>query len=143
MHGRVVKRRCAAVDAQEASALRERGRAEARHFEELAATCEAAVLVAPGDDVLCRGRCDARDVREQGRARRVEIDADMVDGGLDDGIEGANELLLVDVVLVLADADGLRVDLDELGQRVLHAARDGDSTADRHVVLGQLFFREL
>ena len=143
MHGRVVERRRAAVDAQEARALRECGRAEARHFEELAASREAAVLVAPGDDVLRRGRRDACDVREECRARRVEIDANVVDGGFNDGIEGANELLLVDVVLVLADADGLRVDLDELGQWILHAACDGDGTANRDVVLGQFFLREL
>ena len=31
---------------------------------------------------------------------------------------------LIDVVLILADADGLRVDLDEFRQRVLQAARD-------------------
>ena len=39
----------------------------------------------------------------------------------------------VDVVLVLADADRLRVDLHQLGQRVLQPARDGDRAAQRHV----------
>ena len=35
------------------------------------------------------------------------------------------------VVLILADADGFRVDLHQLGERVLQAARDGDSAAQR------------
>ena len=124
MDGRVVERRLGAVDAQEARALREGRRAEARDLQELTPAREDAVLVAVGDDVLGRRRVDAGDVAQQGGRGRVEVDADVVDGGLDRRIEGARELLLVDIVLVLADADGLRVDLDELSQRVLHAARD-------------------
>ena len=44
---------------------------------------------------------------------------------LDHRVQGAFQLAAGDVVLVLADADGLRVDLDELGQRVLQPPRDG------------------
>ncbi len=40
-------------------------------------------------------------------------------------------------MLVLAHADGLRVDLDQLGQRVLEAAGDGDGAAQRHIKLGK------
>src|SRR4249919_3424511 len=43
-----------------------------------------------------------------------------------------------EVVLVLADADGFRIDLDELGQRILQPASDRDRTAQRHVEVGQL-----
>jgi hypothetical protein len=45
-------------------------------------------------------------------------------------------LHLVDVVLVLADADRLRVDLDQLGERILQAARDRHRAAQAHVELG-------
>ncbi len=45
---------------------------------------------------------------------------------------------LVDVVLVLADADGLRVDLHQLGERVHQAAADGDGAADGEVVVREL-----
>src|SRR5690606_40501332 len=41
------------------------------------------------------------------------------------------------VVLVLADADGLGIDLHQLGQRVLQAAGDGHGTAQRHVQVGE------
>ena len=40
-------------------------------------------------------------------------------------------------MLVLAHADGLRVDLDELGERVLQAARNGYGAAHGHIVVGQ------
>ena len=45
------------------------------------------------------------------------------------------------VVLVLADADRLRVDLDQLGQRVLQPAGDRDRAAQRDVQVGQLLRR--
>ena len=67
----------------------------------------------------------------------------MVDGGFHDGVECGGKLLLVHIVLVLADADGLRVDLHEFGEGILHAPRDGDGAANRHVVFGKLLFREL
>src|SRR5262249_55347586 len=43
-----------------------------------------------------------------------------------------------DVVLVQADADVLRVDLDEFAERVLQAPADGDGAAERGVVAGEL-----
>ena len=49
-----------------------------------------------------------------------------------------DSLVSDEVVLVLADADRLRVDLDQLGERVLQPAGDGDRAAQRHVQLGQL-----
>ncbi len=46
-----------------------------------------------------------------------------------------------DVVLVLADADALRIDLHQLGQRVLQPAGDRDRAADGDVQLGELLAR--
>ena len=67
----------------------------------------------------------------------------MVDGRLYDSVECGGKLLLIHIVLVLTDADGLRVDLHELGERILHAPRDGDGAANRHVVFRKLLLREL
>ena len=53
------------------------------------------------------------------------------------------ELRLVDVVLVLADADRLRIDPHELGERILQPPRDRDRAAQRHVEVGKLLRREL
>jgi len=47
----------------------------------------------------------------------------------------------VHVVLVLADADRLGLDLDQLGERILEPARDRDRTADRQIQLGKLLAR--
>ena len=40
-------------------------------------------------------------------------------------------------MLILADADGFRVDLHKLGERILQAARDGDRAAQRNVEVRQ------
>ena len=66
-----------------------------------------------------------------------------VDAVLDHRIERAGEPGLVDVVLVLADADRLGLDLDQLGQRVLQAARDRDGAAQADVEVGELLGGEL
>ena len=50
---------------------------------------------------------------------------------------------LVDVVLVLADADRLRLDLDELGQRILQPARDRHRAAQADVEIGEFLRGQL
>ena len=47
-----------------------------------------------------------------------------------------------DVVLILADADRLRIDLHQLGQRILQPPRDRHRAAQGHVELRQLLGRE-
>lgn len=66
----------------------------------------------------------------------------MVDGAFYGGVEGMRQFLLVDIMLVLPDADGLRVDFHEFGQRILNAAGDGDGTAYGDIVVRQFFFRQ-
>ena len=48
------------------------------------------------------------------------------------------QLALVHIVLVLADADGLGIDLDQFGERILQAACDGDGSANGEVEVGKL-----
>ena len=50
---------------------------------------------------------------------------------------------LRDVVLVLADADALGIDLHQLGQRILQPARDRDGAADGDVQVGELLARDV
>src|SRR5690606_4049827 len=81
---------------------------------------------------------DAGDIGEERSARRVELHADGVDAGFHHLIELLAEQRLIDVVLVLPDADRLWIYLDELRQWVLEAAGYGDGAAS-----GQVEIREL
>ena len=83
-------------------------------------------------------RAEPGDARQQRRRGGVDVDADGVDAVLDHRVERARQLGLVDVVLVLADADRLGVDLHQLGERVLQAARDRHRAAQRDVEVGKL-----
>jgi hypothetical protein len=82
-----------------------------------------------GDDVLRHPLAETRNAGKQGGRGGVEIDPDRVHAILHHRVEGAGELVLGKIVLVLPDADGFRVDLDEFGQWILQAARDRDGTA--------------
>jgi hypothetical protein len=103
----------AVADTEEAGGLLEGLGANAGDFVELGAGAEAAVLVAVGDDVESGAFGDAGDVAEQRPRGGIEVDTDTVYTAFDDRLERLLELTLVDVVLILADADGFGIDLDE------------------------------
>ena len=63
----------------------------------------------------------ARHAREQGRRGGVHVHPDRVDAVFHDRVERARELVLGQIVLILAHPDRLRVDLHQLRQRVLQA----------------------
>src|SRR5262249_42133207 len=86
---------------------------------------------------------DTGDLGEQVRGRRIDVHADRVDAALHHRFEALLEEAGRDVVLILAYADALRVDLDQLGQRILQAARDGDGAADGQIELGELVARHV
>ena len=71
------------------------------------------------------------DVAQQRPGRGVQIHADAVHAGFDGRFQALLEAALIDIVLVLADADGFRVDLHQFGERILQAAGDGDGAANR------------
>ena len=96
------------------------------------------MLGAVGDDAFGGRGAHARHVREQLHGGAVEVHAHGVHAVFDGVVEGPAQSGRRHVVLVLAHADGLRVNLDELGERVLQAARNGDGAAHGHVVVGQL-----
>ena len=143
VHGGRIERLLAVRNAQEAGALFEGAGAETRHLHQFLAAIEGAVGIAVRNDGFSRGFSEAGNTGEQRRGGRVEIDADSVHRIFDDGIERAAEAALIDIVLVLADADRFRIDLDEFGERVLQAAGDGDGAAQRHVETGEFIGRGL
>ena len=65
-----------------------------------------------------------------------------VDALLHHPVQGGGQLVLLQIVLVLAHADGFRVDLHQLGQGILHAAGDGNGAALGHVEIGEFRRRQ-
>ncbi len=138
-----VERVLAVGDLEEARRLREGRRPDPLDLRQLVAAGERAVLLAIIDDPPGGQLVEARDVPQQGHARRVQVDADEVDATGDDRLERLLELLGVDVVLVEPDADVLGLDLDQLGQRVLEPAADRDAAAQGRVEVGKLVAADL
>lgn len=91
------------------------------------------------DDFFGEGRADACDIGEQGSAGGIDFDADLVDAAFDDFVELFLEEGLVDVVLVLADADGLGIDFDEFCEGILESPSDGDRAANGEIEVREFF----
>ena len=111
--------------------------------EQAVARLEQPFLGAVVDDGARQRRPDARHVRQQVARRRVHVDAHLVHARIDHGIEALLEARLRHVVLVLPDADALGIDLHQLGQRILQAARDRDGAAHGDVQVGELLARDV
>ncbi|EGY01038.1 hypothetical protein AZA_29053 [Nitrospirillum viridazoti Y2] len=141
VHGGAVQGGIAVADAQEAGGLFESLGAQARHVQQLAAVAEGAVRITVIDDVAGNAVAQARHPGQQGHRGGVEVHAHAVHAILDHGVQGAGQLGGADVMLVLADADGLRIDLHQFGQRVLQAPRDGDGAAQADVQVGEFLGR--
>ena len=125
MDSRAVQRIVAAADAQEAGGLLEGLVAQARHLANRSAIAERAVGVRGSRRCFSPARLFRPDTRASSGSRsRVQVHADRIDAVFDRRIERARQRALVHVVLILADADGLGIDLHQLGQRVLQAPRD-------------------
>ena len=138
VHRGGVQRLLTAADADESCRLAEGLRTQSRHVQQLLTVREGTVFGAVGDDAFGGCGAHARHVREQLHGGAVEVHAHGVHAVFDGVVEGAAQGGGRHVVLVLAHANGLRVDFDELGERVLQAAGDGDGAAYGHVVVGQL-----
>ena len=76
-------------------------------------------------------------------ARRIHVYTHQIHATLHGLIQTLFQGVLLYVMLVLADTDTLRVDLDQLGQRVHQPATDADSSAYRDVVFGKLLPSDL
>ena len=126
------------ADAEKSGALFEGFRAEARDLQKLASGLEGAVGIAVGDDVGGEGGAETRHIGEKLAAGGVEFDPDTVDAGDDDVVEAALELALIHVVLVLADADGLGIELYQFREGIHQAASDADGSADGDVMVREL-----
>src|ERR1700728_558488 len=109
----------AVTDSQEAGGLLESLGADAGYGGQLNAGAETAMFIAELDDLLGGAFVDAGDIAQQGPGSGVEVHADTVDAAFNYRLQRFVQMLLIDVMLILADADGFRIDLDQFGQRVL------------------------
>src|SRR5215469_8776970 len=128
----------AAANAEEPGSLFERLRTHTGHGHELDARAKPAVVVPVFDDLFRRSLIDAGDVAQQRPRGSVEINADAVNTAFDSRAERLIEPPLVDIVLVLADADRLRIDFHQLRQRVLQTAGNGNGAAHGEVEIREL-----
>ena len=133
----------AAGNAQEACALLEGFGAKARHFLQLCAGRERSVFLAVRHDVLRDGRVDARDVTQQRHARRIHIHTDTVHTVLDHAAQRRVQFRCFQVMLILSYANRLRIDFDQLRQRILQPPRNRHRRTQADIKLRELLRRQL
>jgi hypothetical protein len=136
MHRARIQRMRGVADAQESCGLLKGLVAEPWHLHEIFAALERAVLIAEGHDVRRVGAVQAGNVAEKLLAGRVQLHADAVHRADHHMIEARLELVLIHVVLILAHADRLRIELHQLRQRVHETTGDGNGAAHRHILVG-------
>lgn len=127
----------------EASALRERLGSDGFDLEQVRSRLETSVVVSMLHNRFRSLLGQAGDVLEQTQAGDVQIHADEADALADDLVERFIQHLLVHVVLVHADAQVLRVDLDELAEWIEQASGDGNGADEGDVELGKFAFGQL
>ena len=120
-------------DAQEAGGLFEGLVAQARYQLQVGAAGKGAVAFPVGNDVAGDGAVEAGNASQQWGAGGIHVYPHGVHTVFHHRIQGAGQLQLAHVVLVLAHADGFRIDLHQLGQRVLQAAGNGHGATEGHV----------
>jgi hypothetical protein len=128
---------------EKARSLREGRWADSLDLHQLVTSREGTVLLAVVDDAPGRQLIETGDVPQKGSTRRIQIDAYEVDATGNDRFQCFLELLRVYVVLIESYANVLRLDLDQLGQRILEPAADRNPAAERCVAFGQLFAAHL
>ena len=138
VNGRGIQRVIAVIDAQEARALLKCFWPQTAHLQQLLAVLELTVLITPGDDILRHHTGQARHAGQQGNGSGVQVHADGVNTVFHYRIQLARQLRLAHVVLILAHADGFRVNLHQLRQRILQTTGDRDRTAQGNVQIREL-----
>src|ERR1700722_8341099 len=141
MHSRDVERVFALADSQETGGLLESLGADAGHGGQLNAGSKTAMLIAELDDLLRHAFVDAGHVAQQRPGSGVQVHANAVDAAFNYRLQGFMQMALIHVMLLLANADGLGVQVHQLGKRVLQTARDGDGSAYGQIEIGKLLAR--
>src|SRR5580658_6720114 len=107
MNGRDVEGVITVADSQESGRLLEGLGADARHGGQLNARAETAMFVAELDDLLRGALIDAGDVAQERPGGGVEVHANPVDAAFNYRLKGFVQMVLIHIMLILADTDGL------------------------------------
>ncbi len=133
MNPGAVERVVAFADFEEAGRLNEAALAYAVDLQELHSVAERTVRLAIFDQIAGDELIESRHMAQQRHAGRVQIDAHLIDARFDHAVQRLTHLLGADIVLIQTDADVLRIDLDQLAERVLQASADRDGSAQRGI----------
>ena len=131
-----IQRVAARAQPQKTGALLKGFSTQAGNFHQVSAAGKCAVRITPAHHRLCHRLAQARDAGQQRHAGSVQVHAYAVNAIFDHRVKAARQVRLVDVMLVLADANRFGIDLDKLGQRVLQAAGNTGGAAQAHVYIG-------
>ena len=143
MHAGAVEQVGAVRHAQKARALLKRLGSKPLDLEQLPAVFEPAVLLAVSGYIFGNRVGHARNTAQKRRGGGIQIHTDRVDAVLDHAVQRFGQARLRHVMLVLSHADGLWVDLDQLGERILQAPRDGHRRTERHVEIREFLRAQL
>ena len=120
-----IQRFITVLDAQEACTLCKCLRTELLDFQQLIAVRESAVLIAVVDDLFGCSTVQTGNMCQQFLGSCIQVRTCTVDALHDCFIQAFIQCLFRQVMLVLTDTDGLRIDLDQFCQRVEQSSADG------------------
>ena len=91
------------------------------------------MLVTKFDDLQSGPLVDTRHITQQRPGGGIQIHTDPVHTAFNHRFQRLMEMALVHVMLILADADRLRIELNKFRQGVLQTTGDGDGPSYRQV----------
>ena len=120
---------------QEPRCLDKRALTDSRDLFQLFARCKWTVLATIFVQSPRRQLIQAGDIAQQRRARRVDVDPDVVHARVNDRVQGRLKRFTLHVVLVQPNANIGRIDLDQLGQRVQQSSANRNGATNGGVVV--------
>ena len=118
MNPRIIER-LISIEFEKTGRLSKRCRANPWNIHQLLPVCKRSLFITVLDHSSRQQLIETRNVSQQRRTCSINIDTNIIDAGLNDLIESLLQLLDVQVVLIHADPDMLRLDFDEFAEGVL------------------------
>ncbi len=130
MDGRIIKRLVTVANSQKSGCLLKGLAAQFGDVQQLFSFRKRPIAIAMFDDSFRQCWPNAGDVGQQGRTGHINVDTDTIYTRFHDVVQRLLQLRLIDVVLILPDADGLGIDFDQFRQRVLQSVSNADCPAN-------------